>query len=99
LLPQLRAIENRRPIVQATTSGVSQIIDDHGIVLASLPYNLVRGPESPYLEGTLSAVICPRTELSLYTQGGYLLAPGTTVLAALLVAVSWLLTTPLRPQL
>ena len=85
---RLRAIENRRPIVQASSSGVSQIIDDRGIVLASLPYNLVRGPTSPYLEGTTSAVIQPRAALSLYTRGGYLLAPGITILAILLVAGS-----------
>ncbi len=84
LLPRLRAIENRRPIAQAATSGVSQIIDDRGRVLAEIPYRLNRRPARPTLfrEGTAHAAIAPNAALSWYTRWGYWFGPGVAIAAA-----------------
>lgn len=83
LLPRLRAIENRRPVVQAATSGVSQIIDDRGQVLAEIPFRLNRRPERPTLfrEGTAQASVSPNAQLSTYTGFGYWFGPVVVVLA------------------
>jgi apolipoprotein N-acyltransferase len=96
---RLRAIENRRPIVQAATSGVSQIIDDQGQVVNSLPFKVLlpTGLEETYLEGSAVGDLYPRSRLSLYTRGGYLVAPAITVLAGLLVVWSLVPLGGLRP--
>jgi len=98
LLPRLRAIENRRPVVQAATSGVSQIIDDRGRVLAAVPYRLHRRPQWPtlYLEGTASAVVHAAGEASLYTRGGYLFGPVVAIVAC--VVVAWSVARLFRPR-
>jgi apolipoprotein N-acyltransferase len=98
LLPRLRAIENRRAVVQAATSGVSQIIDAAGRVRAEVPYRLQRRPDRPtlYLEGMAHAVIHARAELSLYTRGGYLFAPAVTVAAG--VVIGWAATRRFQPR-
>ncbi len=87
LLPRLRAIENRRAVVQAATSGVSQIIDDRGRVLAEVPYRLHRRPQRPtlYLEGTAHATVRASDAASLYTCGGYLFGPAAAVLAVVVL--------------
>jgi apolipoprotein N-acyltransferase len=84
LLPRLRAIENRRPVVQAATSGVSQIIDDRGRVLAEIPYRLNRRPNrlSLFHEGAVHASIVSNAQLSLYTMGGYWFGPIVAVTGA-----------------
>jgi apolipoprotein N-acyltransferase len=87
LLPRLRAIENRRPVVEASTSGISQIIDAQGRVRAEVPYRLSRRPQRAtlYLEGTAHAVVEAAGEQSVYTRGGHLLAPVATVVAGMIV--------------
>lgn len=89
-LPRLRAIENRRPVVQAATSGVSQIIDDRGRVLAEIPYRLNRRPERPTLfrEGTATAAIVPNAELSVYTRFGYWFGPVMVAGAGVAIALA-----------
>jgi apolipoprotein N-acyltransferase len=83
LLPRLRAIENRRPVVQAATSGVSQIIDDRGRVLAEVPYRLNRRPQRATLfhEGWAAATVSPNAGMSVYTMGGYWFGPIIAVAA------------------
>lgn len=92
LLSRLRAIENRVPIVQANSSGMSQIIDARGQILARLPYDVERRPECAnfYSEGTASASMLPRPiqSVSHYTSWGYRLAPITALTAFLLVLVA-----------
>jgi apolipoprotein N-acyltransferase len=90
LLPRLRAIENRRPVVQAATSGVSQVIDDRGRVLAEVPYRLHRRPRRPtlYLEGVAHATVHAVDAVSVYTRGGYLFGPIVAIAGAGFVAWS-----------
>lgn len=61
-----RAIEYRRWVVRAASSGVSQIIDPFGRVTESLGVGLT---------GTISGEIERRSLLSFYASFGYLLAP------------------------
>jgi apolipoprotein N-acyltransferase len=91
LLPRLRAIENRRPVVQAATSGVSQIIDDRGRVLAQIPYRLNRRPAraTMYLEGTAHAAIVPNAELSLDSRFGFWFGPAIAAAAGLTIIVAF----------
>jgi apolipoprotein N-acyltransferase len=92
LLPRLRAIENRRPVVQAATSGVSQIIDDRGRVLADVPYRLNRRPARATLfrEGTAQAEIVPNSRSSIYARGGYWFGPVVATVAGLALATATL---------
>ena len=98
LLPRLRAIENRRPVVKAATSGVSQIIDDRGRVLAEIPYRLNRRPERPTLfrEGTATAAIAPNSSLSVYTRFGYWFGPVMAAGALCAIALGWIRRRPNR---
>jgi apolipoprotein N-acyltransferase len=90
LLPRLRAIENRRSIVQAATSGYSQIIDPKGQELAGVPFRMNMRPERTtlYREGFASATVPARTALSPYTRGGYWVMPIATCFAFLVVAIA-----------
>ena len=56
----LRAVENRRPLVRATTAGISGFIDPAG-----RPSQV-----SVQEQGVLLGTVTPRRELSLYTQSG-----------------------------
>lgn len=92
LLCRVRAMENRVPIVQANSSGMSQIIDARGQILARLPYDVERRPKCTnfFFEGTASASVSPRPiqSKSAYTRWGYRLAPITALTALLLVLVA-----------
>jgi apolipoprotein N-acyltransferase len=96
LLPRLRAIENRRAVVQAATSGVSQIIDDRGRVLADVPYRLNRRPERATLfhEGAVSATVSPNAAMSVYSQFGYWFGPGMVVAAGFTVIAAMVRRSP-----
>jgi apolipoprotein N-acyltransferase len=85
LLPRLRAIENRRPVVQAATSGVSQIIDERGRVLAEVPYRLNRRPQRATLfhEGFAHAAVSANAAKSVYTMWGYWFGPAVVILAVI----------------
>jgi apolipoprotein N-acyltransferase len=54
----IRAVENRRPLVRATTSGISGFVDPTG-----RPSRL-----SVQEQGVLLGTVIPRQELSVYTQ-------------------------------
>jgi apolipoprotein N-acyltransferase len=63
MLFRLRAAENGRWLACAASSGVSQFVDPHGNVRASLP---------PLVTGTLSQFVRPGTELTFFTRAGWL---------------------------
>lgn len=89
LLPRLRAIENRRPLVTAATSGISQILDSRGRRLGGLPFSLHTRPNRPtsYLEGHAFGRITPEKELSFYGRVGYLVPPGIAIIAVFLCLI------------
>jgi apolipoprotein N-acyltransferase len=90
LLHRLRALENRRPVVVAATSGVSQVIDGRGRVAASVPYALNRRPARAtlYREGAACAAITPYGGLSVYTRGGFLVGPVAAVAAGVVFVIA-----------
>lgn len=96
LLPRLRAIENRRPIIEATTSGFSQIIDSRGAVLTGIPFHLYSRPDRPttYQEGFAASEVIAHKNLSFYGRGGYLVPPALAlaggVCAVLASLLCWL---------
>jgi len=57
----LRAIENRRPIVRASNTGISAIIDIGGNITHSIPW---------WEEGTTVASITPESRITFYTRYG-----------------------------
>ena len=71
---RLRALENGRPLVRATNTGISAIIDQRGRVLASLPL---------YERAALTATIQPRTGLTPFAAVGS--APVLLLAAAMLL--------------
>ncbi len=73
---QLRAAENRRWIVVAATSGVTQFIDPYGRVTARLPV---------FEEGALTHRIAPRQEVTFFTRAGHLFPWLTPVMAAMAI--------------
>jgi apolipoprotein N-acyltransferase len=77
-----RAIENRRPMLRASASGVTCGIDTTGLVTARLPF---------YEEGFLvTDVKIPAAERSIYTRYGNWLPLFAAGLLALFCAFSWL---------
>jgi apolipoprotein N-acyltransferase len=91
LLPRLRAIENRRPIVQAATSGVSQILDHRGCPVTTIPFRLNTRPDRPtmYGEGFAAGRVAPRQTISFYGQFGYWIPQmGTGLALALIIWVT-----------
>ena len=72
-LIRLRAAENGRWVVSAASSGVSQIVDPHGYVQASLP---------PMAEGVLTGRAGRVRGLTVYTRAGWLVPWAAVVLAA-----------------
>jgi apolipoprotein N-acyltransferase len=59
-----RAVENRRSVVRATTSGQTAAIDPNGVILAAAP---------PFVETTISAEVPVMTALTVYTKIGDIL--------------------------
>ena len=74
---RLRAAENHRWLAVVGTSGVSQVIDPHGRVVSSLP---------PMRPGILKGTLHPISDLSLYTQIGWLLPWGLLILFVMQIA-------------
>jgi apolipoprotein N-acyltransferase len=58
-LARLRAIENRRPLVRATPTGVSALIDAHGAVLARSGFGSAQVLEAP-LRGSRATTLVQR---------------------------------------
>jgi len=71
---RLRACENGRWMFVCATSGVSQVIDPHGIVHACLP---------ALAEGTLTGAIHRESRLTFYTRAGWLTPWVVLAIAAL----------------
>ncbi len=64
-IARLRAIENRRFLVRASTSGPSAVVDASGAIVAAAP---------PLSEATISARIAPLSTRSFYARFGDLFA-------------------------
>ncbi|MBX7105090.1 MAG: hypothetical protein K1X57_13475 [Gemmataceae bacterium] len=90
LMPRLRAIETRRAVVQAATSGYSQILDARGQLLSGVPFRLHSRPgrPTPYLEGTAAATVSLSDVASPYMQGGYRIPAMIAGLVGVLLLVS-----------
>ncbi|MGY4827516.1 apolipoprotein N-acyltransferase [Sphaerotilaceae bacterium SBD11-9] len=84
LISRLRAIELQRPMVRATNTGATVVIDYHGVVTHSLP---------PFTQGVLNAEVQGRQGLTPYTW--WVSRFGLWPLLAVAVALM-LLTLPLR---
>jgi apolipoprotein N-acyltransferase len=80
---RLRALENGRPLVRATNTGISAIIDHRGRVTAALPL---------FERGVLRAVIQPRSGATPFAVAGslpVLLLAGAMLVAGLLLGHVW----------
>jgi apolipoprotein N-acyltransferase len=77
-----RAVENRRPLVRATASGLTCYVDIDGELLASVPY---------YQESFLIADVRLRTErMTPYTRWGDWLPKAAAAALAVLLLLSLL---------
>ncbi|RZF63174.1 apolipoprotein N-acyltransferase [Sphingomonas populi] len=78
---RLRAIEEGLPVLRATSTGVSAIIDAHGRVLASIPWNT---------RGAVEAPLPPPLPPTLFAQfGNWLAAIVASAMLLLAVAFRW----------
>jgi apolipoprotein N-acyltransferase len=68
-----RAVETRRWLARAATTGISAVVDPYGRVVASVP------PDTP---GLLQARVMPRTDLTPYVRLGDAFAAGCVLVAA-----------------
>ncbi|WOE75665.1 apolipoprotein N-acyltransferase [Alterisphingorhabdus coralli] len=75
---RLRAIEENLPVIRATPTGISTVIDRFGIVLESIPW---------HEEGRIDADLPPPGEPTLFSRMGYI-APIALSLILLLIAVA-----------
>lgn len=91
LLPRLRAIENRRSVVQAATSGYSQIINPYGEVLAELPFRMNRRPgrPTPYLEGHAAARVPVVDRQSTWTVWGHRAPLGISAVVGMMLLTTF----------
>jgi len=60
-----RAIENRRPVLRCTNTGISMVIDPSGNIINQLPLNQT---------GVINATIMPSNRVTFYTQYGDIFA-------------------------
>ena len=60
-----RAIENRRPVLRCSNTGISMVISSSGNITEELPLNQ---------SGVISASIIPNNELTFYSRYGDLIA-------------------------
>ena len=61
---QIRAIENRRPVVRSANTGISCLIDDRGEIIESIPWDE---------EGVLQGELPVNSEVTFYVKYGDLL--------------------------
>jgi apolipoprotein N-acyltransferase len=79
-MARLRAIEQRRDVIRASTSGPSAIIDANGVVVAAT---------EPFTRATLTGTVQPRVHPSFYARVGdaFAMACGAVVVLELLAAM------------
>ena len=82
----MRALEAGRPMLRATNTGITSIIDHRGVEIARLPW---------FTRGVLEGRIAGRTGTTPYVRFGDAVA----VIAAALLAVTTLLLGRLRARL
>lgn len=75
---RLRAIEEGLPVIRATPTGISAVIDRYGDVVESIDWST---------EGRIDAVLPPAGGATLFSRLGYL-APGSLSLLLVLIAVA-----------
>lgn len=78
-IARMRAIETERPLLRATNTGISAIIDHRGRPLAQVP---------SFVRGTLTETLSPRSGATPYVRAGNALAIG---LALGMVLAAWAL--------
>ena len=71
-----RAVENRRPVIRATNTGISMIIDPSGNITHSIPLNQ---------SGVLKSQVVPANGLTFYTKYGDIFARFNTLISILLI--------------
>ena len=74
----MRAIEAARPMLRATNTGITSIIDHHGVVIARLPW---------FTRGVLEGSIAGRTGITPYVRYGDAVAIGAA-LTAIVIALT-----------
>lgn len=67
-----RAIENRRPVLRCTNTGISMVINPSGNIVKQLPLNQT---------GVINAAIMPSNEITFYTQYGDIFAQISVVIS------------------
>jgi apolipoprotein N-acyltransferase len=77
-ISQMRALETGRPMLRATNTGATAVIDPKGEVIAGLP---------PFKQGSLAATVQGYTGLTPYSRYGNLPVVG---IAFLLLGAAWL---------
>ena len=71
-----RAIENRRPVVRCTNTGISMIIEPSGNITQQLPLNS---------KGVINGTIIPSSKATFYTQYGDIVAQLSGLVSILLI--------------
>ena len=71
-----RAIENRRPILRCTNTGISLVINPAGNIVKQLPLNQT---------GVINAAIIPSKEVTFYTKYGDIFAQLSVLISMLLI--------------
>ena len=71
-----RAVENRRPVIRCTNTGISMIIEPSGNITQQLPLNS---------EGVMSGTIIPSNRATFYTQYGDIFAQLSGLISVILI--------------
>ena len=71
-----RAVENRRPVIRGTNTGISMIIDSSGNITRKLPLNQA---------GVIRANISPKDGITFYTRFGDIFAQLNSVISLLFI--------------
>ena len=71
-----RAIENRRPVIRCTNTGISMMIEPSGNIIRQLPLNQA---------GVISANISPKDGITFYTRFGDIFAQLNSVISLLFI--------------
>ena len=72
-----RAVENRRPVIRSTNTGISMIIDPSGNITNSIPLNKI---------GVIESQISSVNELTFYTKYGDIFAMLNTVISIIFIS-------------